>query len=65
MHPEQNEREATIDTEDEKTICERKKKIKKTNERTNERKHQTQQVVFAFLIFVKSKRQIQAATALS
>lgn len=35
MHPEQNEREATIDTENEKTICEREKeKIKKTNERT-------------------------------
>lgn len=26
MHPEQNEREATIDTEDEKTICERERK---------------------------------------
>lgn len=35
MHPEQNEREATIDTEDEKTICERERKNKE-NKRTNE-----------------------------
>lgn len=35
MHPEQNEREATIDTEDEKTICARERKNKE-NKRTNE-----------------------------